>query len=216
VAARLGKGTTAEFPTGAASELAGVEGELGKLDPMIHLGGNGGDGVESNITGTVQWFGGGGGGGVNINNGQVLPNGGGTGGLGGGGNGSSFGVPVGGSREGCFNGQSGLNNTGGGGGGTDPECDVAGDGGSGLVVLRYRSAEPILIGGNVTSLDGYILHSFMEVGASSLVYPFDCNCQKIPVNGPQFRQCNYWGDPHYTASWGPHGRFDYQGLGVHE
>ncbi|CAE7949743.1 unnamed protein product, partial [Symbiodinium sp. KB8] len=127
VAARLGKGTTAEFPTGAASELAGVEGELGKLDPMIHLGGNGGDGVESNITGTVQWFGGGGGGGVNINNGQVLPNGG-----------------------------------GGGGGGTDPECDVAGDGGSGLVVLRYRSAEPILIGGNVTSLDGYILHSFME------------------------------------------------------
>ena len=71
-------------------------------EERIHLGGNGGDGVESNITGTVQWFGGGGGGGVNINNGQVLPNGGGTGGLGGGGNGSSFGVPVGGSREGCF------------------------------------------------------------------------------------------------------------------
>ena len=32
----------------------------------------------------------------------------------------------------------------------------------GSKVLRYRSAEPILIGGNVTSLDGYILHSFME------------------------------------------------------
>ncbi|CAE7896083.1 SLC38A6 [Symbiodinium microadriaticum] len=31
----------------------------------------------------------------------------------------------------------------------------------------------------------------------------------------QFKRCNYWGDPHYTATWGPRQRFDYQGKGLH-
>ncbi|CAE7689370.1 SLC38A6 [Symbiodinium sp. CCMP2456] len=31
----------------------------------------------------------------------------------------------------------------------------------------------------------------------------------------EFKRCNYWGDPHYTATWGPRNRFDYQGPGLH-
>ena len=31
----------------------------------------------------------------------------------------------------------------------------------------------------------------------------------------EFKRCNYWGDPHYTATWGPRNRFDYQGKGLH-
>ncbi|CAE7239281.1 SLC38A6, partial [Symbiodinium sp. CCMP2456] len=32
----------------------------------------------------------------------------------------------------------------------------------------------------------------------------------------EFDQCNFWGDPHYTATWGSDPRFDYQGQGAHD
>lgn len=38
-----------------------------------------------------------------------------------------------------FDGTSGAPNTGGGGGGTDPESSLAGSGGSGIVIIRYRT-----------------------------------------------------------------------------
>ena len=106
-----------------------------------HLGGDGGAGVSSTITGvaTPTSYGGGGGGGVNANCNCVHPNGGGTGGVGGGGNGSSLGYGGG----AYFNGSAGSANTGGGGGGTDPESNLGGNGGSGIVIVRYLSiSEP--------------------------------------------------------------------------
>lgn len=89
------------------------------------LGGNGGIGIQSSITGTAEWYGGGGGGGTNTNSGPS--NTGGFGGQGGGGNGSW-----------CANciGENGTDGTGGGGGGGDCEGQ-GGDGGSGIVIISY-------------------------------------------------------------------------------
>ena len=89
------------------------------------LGGNGGIGIQSSITGTAEWYGGGGGGGTNTNSGPS--NTGGFGGQGGGGNGSW-----------CANciGENGTDGTGGGGGGGDCEGQ-GGDGGSGVVIISY-------------------------------------------------------------------------------
>jgi len=45
----------------------------------------------------------------------------------------------------------------------------------------------------------------------------DCGlCANKDLNDQaEFKRCNYWGDPHYTATWGPRNRFDYQGKGLH-
>lgn len=90
------------------------------------VGGKGGDGVQSSITGTATYYGGGGGGGSN----------GGTRGLGGLGGGGAGGR----SGQICVD---GTPNTGGGGGGrsetTPPDTSAPGaSGGSGIVIVRYR------------------------------------------------------------------------------
>jgi hypothetical protein len=91
-------------------------------DGTADTGGNGGNGINFSISGTDIYYAGGGGGGGN----SV----GGLGGLGGGGDG------------GYSNGVSGVNgvaNTGGGGGGTR-DLAPAGNGGSGIVIIRYLSS----------------------------------------------------------------------------
>jgi uncharacterized repeat protein (TIGR02543 family) len=119
-----------------------------------YIGGNGGIGITSDITGTSTYYGGGGGGGINSNDNQYvgldgssqliysptteLTNGGGQGGLGGGGRGSSWGQ-TGGVAGAMANATAGEPNTGGGGGGTDPEDINAAAGGSGVVILRWVS-----------------------------------------------------------------------------
>ncbi len=108
-------------PTAAANNQC--NGTNTGLNPT--LGGNGGIGIQSSITGTAEWYGGGGGGGTNTNSGPS--NTGGFGGQGGGGNGSW-----------CANciGENGTDGTGGGGGGGDCEGQ-GGDGGSGVVIISY-------------------------------------------------------------------------------
>ena len=111
-------------------------------------GGKGGDGVAVGITGTSTYFGGGGGGGVHGNNNAGTYTGG-AGGLGGGGAGSS--------HEGSYTvtprqpanyGTSGTANTGGGGGGAGGGLNwvenKAGNGGSGIVVIKYANANVAL------------------------------------------------------------------------
>ena len=114
----------------------GGAGGVGANAPAQHRGGAGGIGVSSLITGTSTPFDGGGGGGVNNNNNGPNLNAGGLGGSGVGGNGSTLGYGTG----AYFDGTSGLANTGGGGGGTDPESNLAGNGGSGIVVVRYLAS----------------------------------------------------------------------------
>lgn len=113
----------------------GGAGGAGANAAIVHQGGAGGIGVASTITGVETYFAGGGGGGVNNNCNCSVVNGGGAGGLGGGGNGSTLGNGGG----SFFDGTSGAPNTGGGGGGTDPESSLAGSGGSGIVIIRYRT-----------------------------------------------------------------------------
>ena len=110
-------------------------------------GGKGGDGLQISITGTSTYYGGGGGGGVHGNNNDGVYTGG-AGGLGGGGAGSShsgsyYVTP----RQPANYGTSGAANTGGGGGGAGGGLtwveNKAGNGGSGIIVIKYLSSSTL-------------------------------------------------------------------------
>ena len=150
-------GAASTYPSYGGGAGGGGAGGAGANTVLSHIGGKGGDGVISSITGTPTYYGGGGGGGINSNNNAYcglnppgtsnshyyclqtpITTGGGAGGLGGGGRGSSWGF-TGGTRGEKVNGTAGTPNTGGGGGGVDPEDSFAYDGGSGIVVLSYVS-----------------------------------------------------------------------------
>jgi hypothetical protein len=99
----------------------------GRSDLNPTIGGQGGDGISSSITGSAVTYGGGGGGGVNTNAGPATS--GGLGGSGGGGNGA---------RCDYCNGTAGTDGRGGGGGGGDAE-GRGGSGGSGIVIVSYTT-----------------------------------------------------------------------------
>ena len=92
--------------------------------------GDGGAGVSSSITGSAVTRAGGGGGGIRSDAGSAVP---GTGGTGGGGDGAAQ----------NNNGNNGTANLGGGGGGGsgDDATYIGGSGGSGVVILRYATAD---------------------------------------------------------------------------
>lgn len=96
---------------GGGAGAVGQNGTAGK-------GGNGGIGVSSSISGSSTYYGGGGGGGAYTQ---------GTGGTGGGGEGG---------QSGSRTGKNATDGTGGGGGGPFQENN-AGNGGSGIVIIRY-------------------------------------------------------------------------------
>ena len=103
-----------------------------------NIGGNGGSGTSSSITGSaVIRAGGGGGFGVN----------GGAGGSGGGGSYGGGGSGIGG---------AGAVNTGSGGGGTSSTTDASGSGGSGIVIIRYKTSSGITAtGGTITTINDH-------------------------------------------------------------
>ena len=94
------------------------------------IGGDGGIGIESSISGTATYYAGGGGGG------RYSAGTAGAGGLGGGGAGSVGGIVAG----------SGTTNTGGGGGGNGGSSvagvGTSGAGGSGIVIISYSNIYP--------------------------------------------------------------------------
>ena len=95
--------------------------EAGEIYNGLEMGGAGGDGVQSDISGTSTYYGGGGGGVGTYESGP--------GGLGGGG--------AGGDKRGAMGpGDPGSANTGGGGGGAP---SLYNKGGSGVVIVRYKS-----------------------------------------------------------------------------
>lgn len=122
--------TSSPYPTGGGGGASAVGG-----DATASQSGDGGNGLSSSITGSAVTRGGGGGGSL-YNPGTA-----GSGGTGGGGNGgtnaSSAGV-------------AGTANTGGGGGGAHSGA-ASGAGGSGVVILRYATADAtISVGGGLT------------------------------------------------------------------
>jgi uncharacterized delta-60 repeat protein len=134
----------------------GAGGAGNNAGPWNSVAGAGGVGRASEITGTSVTYGGGGGGGARDTNGGQQS---GAGGTGGGGAGSTQ-----------SNATSGTNGLGGGGGGSGAD-GKGGDGGSGLVIVRYKGA-PAGTGGTVStgtgSAAGYTLHTFNTTGASAL------------------------------------------------
>ena len=110
---------------GVAAGGGGGAGQAGGNGGATPANGYGGDGVSNSITGVAVTYGGGGGGGN-----DSFP--GGNGGAGGGGIGGSSSV----------NGGNGTNGLGGGGGGmTGFNNALAGDGGDGVAIIRYRYTE---------------------------------------------------------------------------
>ena len=112
----------------------------------------GGPGLGFNISGTLQYYGGGGGGGCHSSGFSL----GGIGGGGNGGDGSAY-APT-----------AGTTNTGGGGGGGGyyQVGPGGGAGGSGIVIVRYQGPQKA-IGGTVTSVGGYTIHTFTTVGSTT-------------------------------------------------
>ena len=131
-------------PVGAGGGGAGAVGVTVSATPNLT---SGGIGAQSSITGTAIYYAGGGGGGART----ATTNGPSLGGSGGGGNGmtgSTFNA----------NQNGGTNLGGGGGGGNYPGSAVGvqsgGTGGSGVVILRYSSAQLITLGAGLTGSTG--------------------------------------------------------------
>jgi hypothetical protein len=123
---------------GVSSGGGGGAGGVGGNGYNQMSGGNGGIGVPINITGAEYYWGSGGGAGCH----EGTP---GNGGLGGGGAGSTLnsvsGVytgSVGGSGYGIASGKHAGAGTGSGGGGVNVQDSVGGNGGSGIIIIRYR------------------------------------------------------------------------------
>lgn len=145
----------AGFPGGAGSTQTGGGGggadEAGQAGLTATTGGKGGDGKLSSISGTATRYGGGGGAGAGAGS---TAN---QGGLGGGGQGG-IGTTV--------DGVSGTNGLGGGGGGEgvgSSTVRAAGNGGSGVVIVRYAGPQRAT-GGTVTTHDGDTIHTFNASG----------------------------------------------------
>jgi hypothetical protein len=136
--------TYGEGWSGGGGGGAGVVGGNAVSSATTTTAGNGGIGREINIIGTATYYAGGGGGGVigNAIGGYITNIG--SGGIGGGGAGGKTSVGV-----------SGIPNTGGGGGGggfnRTGDIDYAGGaGGSGIVIIRYRTTNiSIIDNGNI-------------------------------------------------------------------
>ena len=124
----------------------------------------GGNGKASLITGTSVIRAGGGGGGLyNYSPVSNLPQTAGQGGGGAGGNGGS----------GSTDSTDGIYSTGGGGGGSGDSPRRGGDGGSGLVVIRYeigseQSGTAKATGGEISYYNGRTIHTFRSTGTFSV------------------------------------------------
>lgn len=131
----------------------------GVLYPTIspyYFGGGGGGASYSLSTGGDGGIGGGGGGAVGTTYGGAGLN---NGSPGGGGSPNS--------QTNQPGGNAGANTGGGGGGGSHYNSNnKGGEGGSGIVIVRYQGPQKA-IGGTVTSVNGYTLHTFTTVGSTT-------------------------------------------------
>jgi hypothetical protein len=161
-------GSAAPAPAYAGGGGGGASADGG--DPSASGAGDGGDGLTNSFrTGSAVAYSGGGGGGFWEESPRTFSYS--SGGSGGGGSGGGYGDTAGG---------DGTANTGGGGGGVGGKGDVpygsallGGDGGSGIIVIRYVSASPKATGGTITSYtdggDTYQVHSFTTVRSAHTI-----------------------------------------------
>ena len=170
---------------------AGTDGVNG----TYNAGGKGGDGtnlysdllISSNagvdIDG-VRWIGGGGGGSTYYSG---TP---GIGGKGGGGNGSKA------------NATPGIANTGGGGGGSERSgSGVTGTGGSGIVIISYKTEDIMATGGIITISGSKTIHKFIVPGIFKVISTFYSNRKRnIWYNDPYIYKATKQGVEIYNSS----------------
>ncbi|NTW31031.1 MAG: hypothetical protein HGB12_00075 [Bacteroidetes bacterium] len=155
-----GQGNNGGTASGIPGYSTGGGGGAGKAgaNGTQSISGNGGDGLPYSISGSSVYYAGGGGGGSS----SVVSNG--TGGLGGGGNGANYNN----SPSAAIPGTNGL----GGGGGGCYETNTAGSGGSGVVIISYKTADwsaYTINGGTITTNGAYTVHTFNNSGVFSVV-----------------------------------------------
>jgi autotransporter-associated beta strand protein len=164
-------GNTALYDAGGGGGGAGGVGQtaIKGTASTQGKGGDGGPGVQIDFTGTAKYFGGGGGGAPHRSSSlSTMISG--LGGIGGGGNAAvnSSSPP-----------QAGQPNTGGGGGASRSVTGnliIGGNGGSGIVQVRYPA--PAFATGGTTmagtgSANGFTIHSFTQNGAATFTIPED-------------------------------------------
>jgi len=139
-----GTGYSGGSPYGGGG--GGGAGTVGLNATLAGGGGNGGAGIASAISGTVVAYAGGGGG-------AALGTVQGTGGVGGGGSGSGGSAAP----------TAGSANTG-GGGGADGRQTQGGNGGSGIVIVRYAGTTQYFTGGTLSYANGFVSHTFYASG----------------------------------------------------
>jgi hypothetical protein len=161
-----GAGDTSGAGGGGASQAA-----FSRINAYDSMQRNGGDGISTDITGTVRFFGGGGGSGTY--NARIGGNGGRGGGGGGGSTASTAGLgdtnsisnaSNGSAGSGALGGAGAANSGGGGGGGaggSTPASTAAG--GSGIVVVRYPGPARAT-GGTITTVGTDTVHTFTSSG----------------------------------------------------
>ena len=128
IAALYGSGGGGGGAGGVGSDSVYVAGlNAGSGANSYNKGGQGGDGKSNSITGTLVYYAGGGNAGTNTDSGTDT---------------STQNTPIGGgglgSRAPNGNGSNGIDGLGGGGGGGDYQRTTAGNGGSGIVIIRYK------------------------------------------------------------------------------
>ena len=148
-----------------AASGGGGAGSAGAGAPNNSTGGNGGDGLLNSITGSNTFYAGGGGGSPSYN---------------GSGLGGSGGSNVGGDGTNGLTGNNGTINTGSGGGAASPTTgsnSTGGDGGSGVVIIRYTTADvaSYAVTGaapteDTTTVAGQTILSFTTVGTGSITF----------------------------------------------
>ena len=161
-------GTTHWYSCGGGGGGAGEQGG----DAAEDSPGKGGDGVQCNIYG-LKYYGSGGGGGNGLNGKGYVAAGGAECGGAGGGNQSAK----------AQNGVNGTDLRGGGGGGGGryvQDYGSGGNGGSGVVILRWHQTAPeegdvpvqdVAVGGTVRHRNGYAIHTFADDGTFVLSEP---------------------------------------------
>ena len=166
-AGTAGQGSAGGNGSSARAGGGGGAGGIGISGSAATNAGNGGNGIASSITGTSVLYGAGGGGGANGGTAGV-------GGAGGGGSGVSTFIKAG-------DGTAGTGSGGGGSGYTDPGVFVSndqygGNGGSGVVIVRYQSATRLASGGSASGTTGpYWWERFTTTGTSTLSFTFNAN-----------------------------------------
>jgi hypothetical protein len=154
-----GSGTSGSWKAGGGGGAGGV-GANGIGNPLKC--GDGGPGLASNISSTLNYYAGGGGGGSHNSYTSACCDdfsARGLGGIGGGGDGGTPG--------GYNSGTNGTANTGGGGGGGSTiggSGGAGGNGGSGIVIIRYKGSQKASGGDSIFNYKGFTVHVFTSSG----------------------------------------------------